>query len=109
MGYCIPIAHDKVEKTLETLESMGLPVLKTENRPAGTYYFCRHPKRPRTTWVFCITPLEEGRPRFFKCGLSQFSKYVVKLLTNSGVFEIIANGQEPGANYEMSPPFHGRG
>jgi len=90
MGYCIPIVQTKIEQMPEIMQSIGLPVISSETRPDGDYFFCKNPKRPRARWVFWITPEEEGRPRFFKCGLSRFSQSVVRSLASSGIFETVA-------------------
>jgi len=94
MGYCIPIVQDKIEKMPEIMQSIGLPVINSETRTKGDYYFCKNPKRPRAMWVFCITPEEEGHPRFFKCGLSRFSQSVVRSLANSGIFETVTQDDQ---------------
>jgi len=85
--YRIPIRREKIETIPDLMKSIGFPVVRTENRENGVYYFCVNPKRSKKTWAFCITRENEGSPRFFTCGLSQLSKQVVISLNASGLFD----------------------
>ncbi|MGA9701469.1 hypothetical protein [Pseudomonas sp.] len=85
--YRIPIRHEKVETVPRLMQSIGFPVVRTENREDGVHYFCANPKRSNKNWTFCISREKKGGPQFFMCGLSQLSKQIVGSLNVEGLFD----------------------
>ena len=78
--YRLPVREDKIETLPHLMESIGFPVIRTENQENGVCYFCANPKRSNKTWSFWITHEKQDGLRFFQCGLSQVSKQIVRSL-----------------------------
>jgi hypothetical protein len=84
--YRIPIYREKIEAIPQLMQSLGFPVVRTENQDGGILYYCHNPKRPNKNWSFCIVREKKGGLCFFTCGLSQVSKRIVSLLTQEAIF-----------------------
>ena len=82
----IPVSAEKVEALPATMQELGYPVVRIQKEVDAVYYFCLNPKRANKNWMCWITSDDAGRPRYFQCGISQFSKRVIGSLNFQGFF-----------------------
>jgi hypothetical protein len=88
MGLCVvPIRPEKIETIPAVMQSIGLPLVRTEDRENGIYYFFHHPKQPNKDRAFWITHEKIARPRFLMGGMSATYTRIFQSFRAAGVFE----------------------
>jgi len=87
------IKVEKIEEFPSLMQSLGFPIIRTEDRENGVYYFYEAPHRsngrhPRNKYfAFWITHEKEGQARFFYGGLSQSTSQIAQSLRAVGFID----------------------
>jgi hypothetical protein len=104
--YRIPVHREKLEAIPRLMQSIGFPIVRSENQHKSVSYFCHNPKRPNKNWSFCITREKRSSHCFFTCGLSQLSKRIVGRLNVEGIFDRDSLQKEAAAMTSIVQPDH---
>jgi hypothetical protein len=79
----IQLKSGAVESISSTMTSLGLPVMRIEQRVNGTHYFYEDPKSKRER---CFWTHETGAETFWLSGLSSSAKTIAEGFSSAGLF-----------------------
>ena len=81
--YAIQIKQGMAATIPETMQSLGLPVIRTEQRDERTLYFYADPasKKEHSFWTY-----SDGARVFWCCGLSRSGRHIAAGFSDAGLF-----------------------
>lgn len=81
--YRIQLKEQASSKIHATMASIGLPVVRVEQRDNGTYYFYEDPKtkKEHAFWTYVASG-----GVFWCCGLSSCARQIAERFTSAGLF-----------------------
>ena len=84
--YRVQIKTEMIGKIPGVMSAAGLPLLRTEEKVNGTYYYYHPARRPDKEYGFWITPArDDGGPRYYMSGLGPSAQHLLKAFEEAGM------------------------